>query len=82
MKELLADAGAEALVLLLRAVAAIAFTLFGGFVELSAASTLQAGSVPFGLWKVYVGGLALYAGLYVLGPGVLDALDVPREAGD
>lgn len=68
MQELLAEFVAEGLPVVGRTVAAIAFTLLGGAAELSAASSLGTGAVAFGLWKVYIGALALYAGTVVFGP--------------
>lgn len=75
MQELLANVGSEGLPLLGRAVAVAALTLIGGAAEVSAFSSLLDGALAVGLWKLYVGGVALYAGLFVLGPEVLEALE-------
>lgn len=79
MQELLADFVGEGLPALGRAIAVAAFTLLGGAAEMSALSSLQTGAMAFGLWKVYVGALALYAGLVVFGPWSLPSMDVPDE---
>lgn len=80
MHDLLADAAAEGPGLLVRSVAAVVLTLFGGAVEASAISSLMDGALAFGLWKVYVGGVALYAGLFVFGPEVLEMLEAGPDA--
>lgn len=74
MQELLAELAAEVVPVAVRAVAALAFTLVGGALELSALASLQGGAPLVGLWKVYVGAIALYAGVNVLGPQVLEAV--------
>jgi hypothetical protein len=81
MQELFADFAAEGLPAVARAFAALAFTLLGSAAELSALSTLQTGALAFGLWKVYVGTLALYAGLVVFGP-INSPLPDPPERPD
>ena len=79
MQELLADLAGEGLPLLGRALAVTVFTLVGGAAEMSALSTLQTGALAFGLWKVYVGVLALYAGLFVFGPVSLPSPEPPAD---
>lgn len=79
MQELLANVGAEGFPLLGRSVA-VALTLLGGAVEASALSSLQAGALAFGLWKVYLGGVALYAGLFVLGPEIRSTIEEDTDA--
>jgi len=79
MQELLADFAAEGLPAVLRSLAVVGFTLFGGAVELSALSSLGTGALLFGLWKVYVGGLALYAGLFVFGPLTPPSFEMPAD---
>lgn len=74
MMELLSEAGAELLPAAVQGVAALALTLVGMAVELNAVSTLTSGDLLFGGWLVYVGGVALYAGVVVLGPEALDKL--------
>lgn len=61
----------EVVPLALRAVAAVAFTLVGTFVELNAVASIAAGELAFGLWTLYMGGIALYAGLFVFGADVV-----------
>lgn len=79
MQELFADLAGEGLPMLGRAVAAVAFTLFGGVAELSALTSLLDGALAFGLWKVYIGALALYIGLVVFGPWSLPSIDLPED---
>lgn len=51
--------------------AALVFTAAGAFAELTAAGSLADGRMAVGLWLAYVGAVALYAGLFVAGGGVL-----------
>ena len=69
----------EVVPLALRAAAAVAFTLVGMFVELNALASILSGEFAFGLWALYMGAIALYAGLFVFGADVL-ARVVPRSA--
>lgn len=55
---------------------AIAMTGVGIFVELTASQWLLGGETIVGLWLMYMGGLALYAGLFVIGGGIVP--DVPE----
>ena len=70
MQDALAAAG-DVAALALRAIAAVAFTLVGMFVELNAVASILSGEFAFGLWALYMGALALYAGLFVFGADVL-----------
>ncbi|MEF8773144.1 MAG: hypothetical protein V5A23_00690 [Halobacteriales archaeon] len=61
--------------------AALVFTAAGAFAELTAAGSLADGRMAVGLWLAYVGAVALYAGLFVAGGGVLGRL-FGASAGD
>lgn len=76
MQELVAELLAEGVPLLIRAVAAVVLTLGGAFAELNAVTSLLSGELALGLWTLYVGAVALYGGLFVFGPEVLERLDV------
>lgn len=78
MQELLSEVGAELVPVVLRAVGALALTLFGTAVEFNALSSVVGGDLVVGAWLGYVGAIALYAGLAVVGP---DALERFRDAG-
>jgi len=53
--------------LLLAAAAAGLLTLVGTLTENAGIADLLAGQAIFGLWELGMGGLLLYAGLYMLG---------------
>lgn len=74
MQELFAEVGTELVPFLFRAVGAVVLALAGTFVEFNAISTLLSGDLLLGGWLLYVGALALYAGLFVLGPDALAEL--------
>ena len=57
----------ELLSLLLRALAAGVLTVVGALTENAGITDLLAGPSVFGLWEVGMGGLLLYAGVYMLG---------------
>ena len=78
MQDALATAG-DAVAVGLRALAAVAFTLVGMFVELNALVSILSGEFAFGLWALYMGAIALYAGLFVFGADVA-ARVTPRSA--
>ena len=63
---------------LLEPVAALAITLAGAFAELTASQWVMGGETVVGLWLAYMGAIALYAGLFVVGGGLLP--DAPEEA--
>jgi hypothetical protein len=74
MIDLFVEIGAELLPVLVRAVAAGVLTLLGMAVELNALSTLADGELVFGGWLLYLGAVALYGGLFVVGPDALARL--------
>ena len=82
MQELFAEVGAELLPFLGRAVASVVLTVAGTFVELNAVSSLTHGDLALGGWLLYLGAVALYAGLFVLGPDALAQLSGESEATD
>lgn len=79
MQELAAELLAEGVPLVLRAVAAVVLTLGGAAAELNAVASFGSGNLLVGLWMLYVGAVALYGGLFVFGPEVLDAVDRSEE---
>lgn len=80
MQELLGGLFAEIAPLLARAVAAVVFTLLGGAMGLSAVGSLvSGGEVLFALWAFYMGGIAIYAGVFVFGTQLLDRVS-PNQA--
>jgi len=57
----------ELLGLALSAVAAGVLTVVGALIENAGVADLLAGQSLFGLWELWMGALALYAGVYLLG---------------
>lgn len=57
--------------------AAILVTMVGLFFELTASQWLMNGEFVVGLWLVYMGAIALYAGLFVVGGGLLPSPPEP-----
>ena len=74
MQELIAEVGAELLPFLGRAVASVVLTVVGALVEFNALSSLTSGDLMLGGWLLYLGAVALYAGLFVVGPDALAQL--------
>lgn len=67
MRELVADAAAELVSVVLYAALAGLLTAAGLLGEQAGLANLATGRFALGLWDAYMGGLALYAGLYLLG---------------
>lgn len=63
---------------LVEPLAAVAMTAVGIFFELTASQWVMGGETIVGLWLMYMGALALYAGLFVIGGGILP--DAPEPA--
>ena len=80
MQELLAEGGAELLSVLGRALVAAVLTVVGAVIEMNAVSSLAAGDLLVGVWTLYMGGIALYAGLFVLGPEIVESLGGQSDA--
>lgn len=79
MQELFAEIGAELVPFLGRAVASLVLTLVGAAVEFNALSSLTEGDLMLGGWLLYLGAVALYAGLFVVGPDALAQLSGDAE---
>lgn len=79
MQELFAEVGTELLPFVGRAIAAVVLTLAGMAVELDALSTLTSGDLAVGVWLLYLGAIALYGGLFVVGPDALAQLSDDGE---
>ena len=78
MRELGFDLVADLLYTLLSAVGAVGFTVAGLLVERAGLSNLLAGAVAQGAWELWMGTLALFVGLYLLGyrttwPSIVDS---------
>lgn len=69
MSEVVHGTVAELLALLLSALGSGVFTLGGLLVERAGIADVLAGQSAFGIWEVYMGTLALFVGLYLLGYG-------------
>ncbi|AGN01955.1 hypothetical protein L593_10050 [Salinarchaeum sp. Harcht-Bsk1] len=67
MKELLGDSVAELLAVLLTAVGSGALAIGGAVIEYAAFGNLLTGHATIGAWELVLGGLLLYAGVYLLG---------------
>ena len=67
MYELVLELFGETASVALRAVGTLAFTALGIFAELNAVHSLTTGEQMIGLWALYMGAIALYAGLVVFG---------------
>ena len=67
MRELGFDLLADLLFTILSAAGAVAFTLIGLFVDRAGVENLLAGAVAQGAWELWMGTLALFVGLYLLG---------------
>lgn len=79
MDDLLLELIAELLAPLAYALGAALLTGVGLLAELSALQSASSGELGLGLWFTYVGAVALYVGLYVLGHQRL--LPLVRRAG-
>lgn len=67
MVELVSESIAEILALIGSAVGSAAFTVGGVLIEQSSLQSVVAGQSTVGLWEMYMGGIALIVGLYLLG---------------
>ncbi|MFB6352700.1 MAG: hypothetical protein ABEJ92_01315 [Halobacteriales archaeon] len=67
MRELVADAAAELVSVVLYAALAGLLTAAGLLGEQAGLASVASGQTAVGLWYLYMGGLGLYAGLYLLG---------------
>ncbi len=67
MRELGFDLVADLLFLVLSAAGAVAFTVVGLLVDRAGLENLLAGAVAQGAWELWMGTLALFVGLYLLG---------------
>lgn len=67
MQELLAEAIADLVALVVLSASAIVFTVAGLLGEQAGLASLATGQLAVGLWFVYMGGLALFVGFYLLG---------------
>lgn len=80
MQELFAEVGAEIVPFLIRGLGAVVLALGGTYVEFTAVSELLGGDLVVGAWLLYLGTLALYAGLFVVGPDALAELSADEDA--
>jgi|GEM_PF-7005312 len=67
MRELGMDLLTDLLFTLLSAAGAVGFTAAGVFVDRAGLQALQAGSTAQGAWELWMGTLAIFVGLYLLG---------------
>lgn len=67
MNELVSDSFAELVTIVGSALGSVIFTCVGLFVEHSSVQNVVAGHSAVGFWEMYMGGLALFAGLYLFG---------------
>lgn len=67
METMVGDRGLRVFRLALLAAAALGLTAIGLLGESAGVSNLLAGDLAVGLWEVFVGALALYVGLYLIG---------------
>ena len=67
MRELGLDIVGDLLFTLLSAAGAVAFTVVGLLVDQAGLNNLLAGAVAQGAWELWMGTLALFVGLYLLG---------------
>lgn len=66
MQELLYDLAAEVFSVVLLGLGAAVLTTLGVLTEGAGVANLADGHTALGLWYVYMGGVALYVGLYLL----------------
>ena len=67
MHEVVADLVAELVAVVLFSIGAGVLAVTGVLAELAGVSNLATGHVALGAWELYMGGLALFVGLYLLG---------------
>lgn len=67
MRDLVFERGVELATIGVELVLAVVLTLVGLAAETAGLSRLGAGVDPLTVWYVFMGGLALYAGVYTLG---------------
>lgn len=67
MRDVAVESVAASLVFVTEVMAMALLTLIGLLAEATAVARFGAGVDPLTLWYVFVGGLALYAGTYMLG---------------
>ena len=67
MREFGVDLVADLLYTLLSAVGAVGFTVVGVLVDRAGLSNLLAGATAQGAWELWMGTLALFVGIYLLG---------------
>lgn len=67
MRTLLGDSMGELLALALTALGSGILAVAGLAIELAAVGNLATGHATVGLWELCVGGMLLYAGVYLLG---------------
>ena len=67
MRELGFDVVADALFTVASAVGAVAFTVVGALVDQAGLQALLSGSTAQGAWELWMGTLALFVGIYLLG---------------
>lgn len=67
MQEILADAAGELVSVVVFSAVASVLTAAGVLTERAGLANLATGQTAVGLWYVYMGGLALFVGLYLLG---------------
>ena len=57
----------DLLLLILSAIGAVVFTVVGVLVEQAGLNHLLSGSMGLGAWELFMGALALFVGVYLLG---------------
>ena len=72
------ELAADLLLLILSALGAVVFTVVGVLVEQAGLNHLLSGSLGLGAWELFMGALALFVGIYLLGyrtawPSILGA---------
>ncbi len=67
MHEVVVDIVADVVAVVLLSVGATALALVGMLSEQAGVTSLATGNLALGLWYLYMGGLALFVGLYLLG---------------
>lgn len=67
MDDLISGSIGEILALIGSAVGSLMFTIGGVVIEHSSLQSVVAGQSTVGLWEMYMGGIALIVGLYLLG---------------
>ena len=67
MSELGLELAGDLLSTVLSAVGAVVFTVAGVFVDQAALANLAGGATGLGAWELFMGTLALFVGIYLLG---------------